>query len=818
MTFEDFLNIFSLFCTIVGLLFCLFKYIELPKRGLLYLVIFCLSRFFSDYYWAVYSLAMHTTPNASAFVAYLGWNVGYIFLLLAVLQMRKEGSKRLFHPLMLLPVITNVLQFFLYIQFGGLLNNIYQVAVTTTTMVLCMQQLLFYWKRKAYGASFPHLAALLLVYHATEYVMWTSTCFSWESDYKSPYFYCSAIVALLIIIMAWAAGMDYELKNEQKSMKSEAELRFQMLVQTIVSFAIFGGCMGGYFIVAGIRDDQIRKAGEIGSSFNIVSSLLIISVAMVVLVLLLLYATTVRYKNIRESQKELDAGKLSRFSFIFTIVVTLALMVFALIYNAKILYDSSVTVVNEDGEDKVKMVATDLENYLAVAETTLRVAADTVDLMQKNGYSIKAIDRYIVEQTGIQAEQFDENFTGIYALVDGIYIDGLNWVPPEGYAPMSRDWYKIAAAAGGEVVIVPPYVDAQTGSVVITIARSISDGNYVGHASSHNVVCLDVIVNHIQEVIEKADIAGHGYGLIVNPDGFIVAHHDSTYNGKDLNESYGEGFLEKIKETGQGGFKFQLGGEECSIFVSPIMDQWYAVIVVNNAELFSDVNSKLAVNILISMVTFALITFFYYLGYKNERNYGKMVEELNLQVVSALAAAIDAKDAYTNGHSNRVAKYSKTIAARCGYSKSRQDEIYMMGLLHDIGKIGVPVEVINKTDRLTDEEFEMIKKHPVIGSEILAKIEQRPKLAIGARWHHERYAGGGYPDGISGKDIPEEARIIAVADAYDAMTSRRSYRGVMAQEKVRAEVEKGVGTQFDPQFANIMLHMIDEDVDYTMHE
>ena len=192
--------------------------------------------------------------------------------------------------------------------------------------------------------------------------------------------------------------------------------------------------------------------------------------------------------------------------------------------------------------------------------------------------------------------------------------------------------------------------------------------------------------------------------------------------------------------------------------------------------------------------------------------------ELFLHVVQSLAEAIDAKDTYTNGHSGRVAEYSKEIAKRAGYTVQQQNDIYMMGLLHDVGKIGIPDAVINKPARLTDEEFEIIKNHPVMGARILKNIREMPKLATGARWHHERYAGGGYPDGLSGEDIPEEARIIAVADAYDAMTSRRSYRDVMSQEHVRGEIEKGRGTQFDPRFADIMLAMIDEDTEYNMRE
>ena len=193
-------------------------------------------------------------------------------------------------------------------------------------------------------------------------------------------------------------------------------------------------------------------------------------------------------------------------------------------------------------------------------------------------------------------------------------------------------------------------------------------------------------------------------------------------------------------------------------------------------------------------------------------------ETLSLHVVQTLAEAIDAKDTYTNGHSGRVAEYTKEIARRYGYTNKQLDDIYMMGLLHDVGKIGVPDAVINKPSRLSEEEYELIKKHPVLGERILKKIKEMPKLSIGARWHHERYDGTGYPDGLVGENIPEEARIIAVADAYDAMTSRRSYRSILPQAAVRSEIERGKGTQFDPVFADIMLEIIDEDTEYKLKE
>ena len=194
------------------------------------------------------------------------------------------------------------------------------------------------------------------------------------------------------------------------------------------------------------------------------------------------------------------------------------------------------------------------------------------------------------------------------------------------------------------------------------------------------------------------------------------------------------------------------------------------------------------------------------------------IRHMALELVQTLSGAIDAKDTYTNGHSRRVAEYSEEIGRRFGYSPEQLDDLYVAGLLHDVGKIGIPDEIINKTSRLTDSEFAIIKTHPAIGAEILKNVTSMPNVAVGAHWHHERYDGKGYPDALKGEDIPEIARIIGVADAYDAMSSNRSYRSALPQEKVRQEVENGKGKQFSPEFADIMLQMIDEDKNYQLRE
>lgn len=196
----------------------------------------------------------------------------------------------------------------------------------------------------------------------------------------------------------------------------------------------------------------------------------------------------------------------------------------------------------------------------------------------------------------------------------------------------------------------------------------------------------------------------------------------------------------------------------------------------------------------------------------------KEIKDLYIQTVTALSEAVDAKDRYTSGHSKRVAEYSRMLAAKMGKTKEEQEEIYRAGLLHDIGKIRIPVEIINKPSKLNDEEYNIIKIHPITGYHILRGISGGKHIAICAKYHHERYDGKGYPNGLVGDKIPEAARILGVADAYDAMTSNRSYRNALPQDVVRREIEKGRGTQFDPKIADIMLELIDEDKDYKMKQ
>ncbi len=188
---------------------------------------------------------------------------------------------------------------------------------------------------------------------------------------------------------------------------------------------------------------------------------------------------------------------------------------------------------------------------------------------------------------------------------------------------------------------------------------------------------------------------------------------------------------------------------------------------------------------------------------KQDENY-KIID----QALKTFANIIDLKDEYTKGHSERVANYSKLIGSKLGFSKDEQENLYRIALLHDIGKIGVSDAILNKPCKLSEDEIEVIKMHTNFGVEILRDFTTIKNIVAGAKFHHEWYDGSGYPDGISGSDIPLVARIIAIVDAYDAMASSRCYCEEMDDEFIISELKKGSGKQFDPNLVKLVIECI----------
>ena len=315
--------------------------------------------------------------------------------------------------------------------------------------------------------------------------------------------------------------------------------------------------------------------------------------------------------------------KKNKLNLTLPLATTFILMVLLVVYTSALFYRITISNIYEVGGDKISGISASLGNYLDTTKSVVWVSADTVDFMVKNGESSDVILDYLKTETKNHKSQFDENYTGLYGYISGKYLDGLGWEPPEDYDPTERDWYNIAVEAGGELVIVPPYVDAQTGSVVISVSKRLSD--------SKDVLSLDLYTNHIQDIIEKTHINGMGYGFIVDKDATVIAHADKSKNGKSLTElDGGDELMKKLTETDEGRFETEIDGKKCTVFTETIMDQWKVVIVVDNSELFKDVYSQLAVNIATNTAVFVLIALFYYVASRKEQKSSREAEALKI--------------------------------------------------------------------------------------------------------------------------------------------------------------------------------------------
>ena len=312
-----------------------------------------------------------------------------------------------------------------------------------------------------------------------------------------------------------------------------------------------------------------------------------------------------------------------KINVIATLLFIFLMMVLVVVYTTRLFLRISVSNIYEVGEDKISGLAVTMENYLDTAKSVLWVTADTVDDMISNGDNSQRILSYLMKETKNQEEQFDENYTGIYGYIRGEYLDGLGGTPPEDYDPLTRDWYLAAKEAAGESTIVSPYVDAQTGAVIISFSRLLSDGE--------SALSLDVTMNNIQSIIQDVTIKDKGYGFIVNEDGMIIAHHDASLNGRYISEIPGyEGFWENMQNAKDSSFQTEVNGENSTVFIEQVLQQWYVVIVVSDVDLFEDVKSMLIVNILVYSISFSVIALICFIAYRIERKYYQRVEEMKI--------------------------------------------------------------------------------------------------------------------------------------------------------------------------------------------
>ena len=407
-------------------------------------------------------------------------------------------------------------------------------------------------------------------------------------------------------------------------------------------------------------------------------------VVLVIILLVLLYAIAMYGRKKNKTGRVSDRKR--RFNFVFTLSITFILMLFAVIYTSRLFYEESVSTLYGECEDKVSKIADSLSTYLNTSEAVLWVTGDSADQMYQDGASTEIIHDYLRSETYSQQVKFDENFMGFYAVIDDVFMSGIDWIAPDDYNPYERDWYKAAVKADGDVAIVEPYLDAQSGDIIISFAKLLSD--------KKNSVSLDVSLNHIQETVEEININGNGYGMVIDKTGDIIAHKDASLNGMNCSEVFNDdAFLNAVLNTRNGRTEAVIDGYKYTIFVNEVLNQWYTVVLVKNMELFAETKVQLIVNVCVYLIIFFLITFFYYMSYMNEQSANQMMEEL---ISSKQKQEYEAK----------VLKLEKSAADDANKAKSR----FLADMSHEIrtpinAVLGMNEMILRETDSESIKEY-----------------------------------------------------------------------------------------------------------------
>lgn len=538
----------------------------------------------------------------------------------------------------------------------------------------------------------------------------------------------------------------------------------------------------------------------------------------------------------------------NKVQYIFTLVVILLAITFIVYYSFSSFYKITKEDVVKVGESSVAEESEKLNDYLRQGLDVLQVTGFIADHLLERGATSEEIEEFLVNESERYTQDIDENFTGIYGVFDGKYLDGTGWVPDADYVPEERVWYTDAVKGGGEPVIVSPYLDVYTNSIMISVSQLLSDGR--------SVISLDIVMEAVQTLAEKINLDEQGYGIIFDNTGLVIAHSDSRQKGLNYLESEDEqlrNLVKNVYEADEKYFEMDLDGEHCTVFSSMVRDTWYTVMVVRNEELFKPLRVTLLRNILLSLLIFAIVFYFCRDSYRQKKraseyaeriwDYKQTLEDRVLEqtreikeqttklvamqqgVIEGMATLIESRDGNTGMHVLNTKEYVSMMVHYMYDHHMDEDEIdleYIENIcnaasLHDVGKIKIPDTILNKPGRFTPEEYEIMKTHSAIGGEIIAGIlgkEADPKLLQISRdiatYHHEKWNGGGYPDGLSGKDIPLCARIMAVADVFDALVSKRVYKEGMPSQAAFEILEKDAGTHFDPELVQVFFAIREE--------
>ena len=531
-------------------------------------------------------------------------------------------------------------------------------------------------------------------------------------------------------------------------------------------------------------------------------------------------------------------------TLIFTLVSLYAIVAFTFLSFYFIAREDAVRL----GEVSVSEQSEKLNNFLLRGKDVVEVVKISIEHMMETDASVDEIQLYLTHQSREYSEKIDENFTGIYALYKGEYVDGMGWTPSDDYDPISRPWYEAAKKADGKPVIVSPYIDAQTDKIMISISQMLSD--------KESVISLDIAMDDMQDFAESINLNGNGYGFIIDEEGMVVAHSDESQRGKnylydgDMQGTKMQEIVRKVIDSDGKTVNVRINGEDSRVFSKVVQGRWHVVMIVNVHDLFKKVETNLVINILLSLVIFGSVAYFISSSYKNRTKALKYAEELKeyqatleerveeqtveikeqaatmveLQknTVEGMATLIQSRDGYTGEHVKSTKKYVSMIVnymydnnMYAGIiTKSYVKKIENAATLHDVGKIKISDIILNKPGKFTEDEYEIMKTHTSHGGEIVKDIlgknadEELVQIATDvAKYHHEKWDGSGYPEGLKGKDIPLSARIMAVADVFDALISKRVYKEAMSIDEAFCILKQDAGSHFDPEIIDVFVDL-----------
>lgn len=331
---------------------------------------------------------------------------------------------------------------------------------------------------------------------------------------------------------------------------------------------------------------------------------------------------------------------------ILSLTVIFMLLSVVMAYSSCMFYKMSVEDVYAEGQGKLSYVSRSVDNYIDNSRNILWVASDAVYEMMQRGATLDDMAAYLVDESENLEKEYDENFLGLYGVVDGEFLDGLGWNPPDDYYPMERDWYKKAIKANGDTIVLSPYVDAYTGDIVITICRMLPDGK--------SVMAIDMSLNRMKSILSSAQMKKGSINMVIDDTGLIIAHDNGALENKNINDVYQipNDFVGNLHKYNNEYFDATINGKDYIVLSSAIVEDWHMIIMANKAQVFSSTWSELLLNLMVYIVIYVAIVFTSIFSYIKEGKYYKEIialkeaetkkelesEKLKLEKESALAS------------------------------------------------------------------------------------------------------------------------------------------------------------------------------------